>query len=42
MLSSETEALKVQMRRQLEVLFIFAHILIKNEVKVKWLGRQGG
>lgn len=41
MLFSETEALEVQVRRQLEVLFMFAHILIKSEMKVKWLGRRG-
>lgn len=40
MLSSETD-LKVQVCRQLEVLFMFVQILIKGEMKGKWLGRQG-
>jgi len=41
MLSDKTEALKVQVCRQLEVLFMFVHIFIKSEMKVKWLGRLG-
>lgn len=41
LLSSETEAFKTQGHRQLEILFKFIYILIKSEMEVKRLGRQG-
>lgn len=41
MLSSKTESLKIQVQRQLDILFMFVHILLKSEMQVKRLGRQG-